>query len=258
MYNFIDVNEVSEVLLPSEALQINGEYIENLIEGYRTLHVAGREALSPDLNTFETGVRDGAGVKGKRYPARTIVVTYQLIADTPEAFRSAYNKLGAILDVENAKLIFNDENDKYLIGTPSGIGAVEAGTNSVTGEFEIFCADPFKYSVEEYVVKPDEKTGAFIIDYNGTYKSYPKLEATFYDEDEIVGESKKELLEAGKADCGYVAFFNDEEKIIQLGDPNEDDTENYPKAQTLINQKFNETGKWNAYPDYKAFSKAFI
>ena len=47
MYNFIDVNEVSEgVVLPSEALQINGEFIENLIPGYRTLNVSGREALS--------------------------------------------------------------------------------------------------------------------------------------------------------------------------------------------------------------------
>ena len=56
MYEFRDVNEYSEgTKLPSEALKINGEYIENLITGYRTLTVSGREALSPELNYFETG-----------------------------------------------------------------------------------------------------------------------------------------------------------------------------------------------------------
>ena len=39
MYNFIDVTEASEgYVLPSEALKINGEYIEDLISGYRTLN----------------------------------------------------------------------------------------------------------------------------------------------------------------------------------------------------------------------------
>lgn len=46
MYKFIDTNEVSESVLPSEALNMNGEYIEHLIPGYRTLSVRGRESLS--------------------------------------------------------------------------------------------------------------------------------------------------------------------------------------------------------------------
>lgn len=97
MYNFIDTNEASEsVVLPSEALRINGEYIENQISGYRTLTVSGREALSPELETYETGVRDGSMLKSRRYPARTITVTYQLIAESNEAYRAAYNKLAQI------------------------------------------------------------------------------------------------------------------------------------------------------------------
>ena len=66
MYGFRDVNETSDsVILPSEAMQINGEYIENLVEGYRTLSVSGRESLSPEIDTFETGIRDGAQIKNK-------------------------------------------------------------------------------------------------------------------------------------------------------------------------------------------------
>lgn len=238
MYEFRDITaKVSEGnILPSEALMINGEYIENLIPGYRTLSVSGREALSPELETYETGIRDGSTLQNKRYPARIITVTYQLIAESNEAFREAYNQLGGILNVEEAELIFADEPDKFFKGTPSAIGAVPPGRNAVKGEFELFCADPFKYSVVEYEATPIE--GSFLIDYNGTYKSYPTLEAEFYNEDE------SEAALTGNGDCGYVAFFNEEEKIIQLGNPDESDDETYAKSQTLVNQKFDSEIAW--------------
>lgn len=246
MYNFIDVIETSEgVSLPSEALKINGEYIEDLIEGYRTLTVEGREALSPELSTYETGIRDGATLKGKRYPARTIKITYQLIAATNEDFRAAYNKLASILNVKDAELIFNDETDKFFIGTPSEIGEVQPGRNSVVGEFYILCTDPFKYSVVEYEAEAVLDSDSILVDYEGTYKSFPKLVAEFCNENEASedGESVVELT--GNGDCGYVAFFNEDEKIIQLGDPDEvDGEEAYAKSQTLVNSVFKSANGW--------------
>ncbi len=246
MYNFIDVTEVSEsVVLPSEALKINGEYIENLISGYRTLTVSGREALSPELTAYETGVRDGSVVKNKRFPARTIIVKYQITAESSEAFREAYNQLAYILNVEDAELIFNDEQDKFFIGTPSYIGEVEPGMNSVVGEFEIYCADPFKYSVVEYEATPSLDESSILIDYNGTYKAYPTLEADFYTEEDADGETAGRLTGAG--DCGFVAFFNEDERIIQLGDPDEEDGTNpYAKSQTLANQSFTKNNAWGS------------
>lgn len=245
MYNFIDVNEASEsVVLPSEALKINGEYIENQIVGYRTLHVSGREALSPELSTYETGVRDGSVLKSKRFPARTIIVTYQIVAESSEAFREAYNQLAAILNVEDAELIFNDELDKFFVGTPSYIGEVEPGMNSVVGEFEILCADPFKYSMIEYEARPSLDESSILIDYNGTYKAYPTLEADFYNEEDADGDSIGTLT--GSGDCGYVSFFNEDEKIIQLGDPDEEDGNPYAKSQTLANQTFAKSNAWGS------------
>ena len=243
MYNFVDTIEASEgVVLPSEALMINGEYIENQISGYRTLSVQGREALSPDVESYETGVRDGSRLKSKRYPERIIIVQYQLKADSNEAFREAYNQLGRILDVTEAQLIFNDEQDKFYTGTPCIIGAVPPGKNAVVGTFEILCTDPFKYSVEEYESTPDMDDGSVMIHYQGTYKSFPILEADFYEEAED-GETSKELT--GNGDCGYVAFFNEDEKIIQLGDPDEADIEDgFPKSQTMINQTFMGDTAW--------------
>lgn len=246
MYNFIDVNEASEgYVLPSEALQINGEYIENLIPGYRTLNVKGREALSPDIVSYSTGVRDGSKLQSKRYPERIITVTYQLVSASNEDFRAAYNKLGAILDVEDAELIFNDEQDKYYVGTPCIIGEVEPGRNAVVGTIEILCTDPFKYSVLEYEAAPSADDGTILIDYNGTYKSFPILQADFYKEEEVAADGETAKALTGNGDCGFVAFFNEAEKIIQLGDPDEADKEGaFAKAQTLMNQTFMGSTAW--------------
>lgn len=242
MYNFIDVTATSEgTFRPSEALKINGAYIEDLIPGYRTLHVAGREALAPEVYTFETGIRDGSGLTSKRYPARTITITYQLIAESNAAFRSAYNALGGILDVIDAELIFADEPDKYFTGTPSNIGEVEPGRNAVVGQFEILCLDPFKYSVQEYEATLESDESGILIDYNGTYKSFPTLQVDFAE------ETEPDTL-TGKGECGYIAFFDANENIIQLGDPEEmdEDANAYPKSQAVINQKFCYSNSWTS------------
>ena len=242
MYNFIDVIDNSEgTFLPSEALKINGKYIENMIPGYRTLTVAGREALTPEVYTFETGIRDGSGLSSKRYPARTIIVTYQLIAENSAAFRAAYNALGGILDVVDAQLIFADEPDKYFTGTVSNIGEIEPGRNAVVGQFEITCLDPFKYSVDEYEATLATDGSGILIEYGGTYKSFPTLQVDFAE------ETEPDTL-TGKGECGYVAFFNEHENIVQLGDPDEVDglETGFAKSQAVINQKFCYSNSWTS------------
>lgn len=173
MYEFRDINEnLSFVAMPAEAMQINGAYLETEIEGYRTLYVKGREALSPELEILEIGTKDGATRKNKRYPTRIITVGYQLISTSSEAFREAYNKLGATLNVNDAELIFNDESDKYFIGTPTYISEVAEGRNAITGEIEITCLDPLKYSVAEFEAEASvDDPSSILIDYNGTYKA---------------------------------------------------------------------------------------
>lgn len=246
MYQFVDTIEASAGAgRPAEALKINGAYIEDLVDGYRTLTVSGREALSPELSHFETGIRDGSKLKSKRYPARIIIVTYQLSATSSQAFRTSYNRLAAILDVENAELIFDDEPDKFFIGTPSAINEVEPGMNTVVGEIEFTCGDPLKYSVIEYEATTSLDSSSILIDYNGTYKAYPRLEAAFYSESDVKADGTTAGTLTGSGDCGYVAFFTEAEKIIQLGDPDEVDGSNaYARSQTLANQAFEGSGSW--------------
>lgn len=228
MYSFRDVTESSTVTdIPSEALKINGSYIEDKIPGYRTLYASGRELLAPALTTTEVTRRDGVIYASRRFPERVITVGFQLIAESNTAFREAFNSLSQILNVENATLIFADEPDKFFVGTPSGIGSIDPGRNAVTGEIEITCCDPYKYSVNEYTAVPDSG-GVITVNYGGTVPGFPVLSANF---DNLAVNSTAD-------GCGYVAFVNDRGKIIQLGDPDELDGETYEKSQTLINKSF--------------------
>lgn len=252
MYTFTDTTERSEASLPSEALKINGEYIENQITGYRTLYVSGREALSPELTTIETGSRHGSVLNYSRYPSRTITVGYQLIETSPENFRKAYNDLGAILSIKNSELIFADEPDKFFIGCHSSMGEIEAGRNCVIGEFEFTCLDPFKYSVQEYEAVPVTVDGgmAFQVNYGGTVPGRPVFEVDFYKSED--GDKSAE----GR--CGYVAFFNDNEKILQFGNPEElseeqieivdTSTNTYlvPTTEISLNHTFKQSNSWNS------------
>lgn len=256
MYKFRDaiVGASAGQNLSSEALKINGNYIENIIPGYRTLSTSGREALAPIVDSFSVGTQNGSRIKNKRYPERVITVQYQIVTHSPEEFRAAYTKLAYILDVEDAELIFNDEPDKFFIGTPCGIGSVPTGRISVVGEFEILCADPFKYSVSEYeaIAQDIDATAddgttyrgkAFVINYKGTYRAFPRLISEFRGDIEN-GVNNVALTRNGEA--GFVGFFNDRGKVIQLGTDDNLDNEAEPKSQILINQTFQNSTSWGA------------
>lgn len=198
--------------LPAEALSINGTYIENVIPGYRTLTVSGRETMAQEIKEAEVGRHDGAFFQYRRYPTRDIVVKYQILAGSNSAYREAFIKLNELLDFEEGQLIFADEPDKYFTGTPTDVDLPEPGLNNAVGEFTLHCEDPFKYSTTEKTVNmsSDENGDYFAVTYSGTHKAYPRLEADFYQtdtEDDTHGE------------CSYVAFMTEDEKVLQFGDP---------------------------------------
>lgn len=151
MYNFVDTTtgSASSSALPAEALQINGAYIENEIEGYRTLYVLGRELTEAEITELQIGQMDGSEYRNSRIVSRSITVGYQLLTDSPEDFREKFNELNKILNQKEAKLIFADEPDKYFIGTKSEVGDVKEGRLNVTGEFVFYCCDPYKYAAAE-------------------------------------------------------------------------------------------------------------
>lgn len=151
MYAFVDtVNSgIVGTNLPTEAMSYNGVYLENEIDGYRTLSVTGRELMESEVTDQEVDGMDGSYYRYKTTPARTITVKYQLRARGSREYREAYNKMNKLLSGEQVKVIFNDESDKYFIGTKTSNTQVDGGSNNVIGEIEIYCSDPRKYSTTE-------------------------------------------------------------------------------------------------------------
>lgn len=246
MYKFVDTTErQEEQILPSEALNFNGVYFENVIPGYRTLYVSGRELIESEITDLDTDTMNGSRYRRRRYKPRTITVGYQLIAKSNEAFRKAYNKLNSLLDAEEAKLIFLDEPDKYYVGTKVDAGDVPAGRNAITAELTFYCSDPFKYSVKEYEVTPTLDSGTtFAVDYKGTYKAHPIFEATMKD-----------------SENGFIGYVDQDKHILQFGDIEEADGENYKANETLatlqdfINAEDDVNGKDYMHPFYGAKGK---
>ena len=248
MYEFIDTNgHESTVSLPTEAVSLNGTYLENIIEGYRTLYVSGRESLATELNTFSVGVADGENFKGRRYPSRVLTIGFQLLCPDEAEFRLRFNQLNNILSIEEADFIFNDERDKFFTGYPVMDAEIEPGLNNVTGEWHIYCLYPFKRSIAPITKSTDDASGVtisgntatFTFDYDGVIPARPVLRAEF--------ASAKEGGDYNEdGDCGFVAFLNADESIIQLGNPEVIDVDELNANGTLANSEFDALTDWTA------------
>ena len=132
---------------PAEAMLIDGQYIEDLIPGYSTLQVSGRELLSQSIEKQTIGKSDGEFIQYVRNPSREIVVGYRLAAADSLSFRQAFYKLNDILHGDSHQVSFNDDPSKYWIATFSDIDDVPKGRNAITSSFTLFVPDGIAHSV---------------------------------------------------------------------------------------------------------------
>ena len=126
---------------------IDGQYIEDLIPGYSTLQVSGRELLSQSIEKQTIGKSDGEFIQYVRNPSREIVVGYRLAAADNLSFRQAFYKLNSILHGDSHQVSFNDDPSKYWIATFSDIDDVPKGRNAITSSFTLFVPDGVAHSV---------------------------------------------------------------------------------------------------------------
>ena len=151
-YSKISKDTSSELrLLPSEAMKFNGVYLEDEIDGYRTLSVSGRELIAYDISDNSISGGDGSRFLGAYLPSRTITVQYILESGSPEELRDKFNSLNRLLSKKQAVISFNDEPDYEFIGTLGGSGGVPEGRLNVIGTFDIVCSDPYKYKTVQTV-----------------------------------------------------------------------------------------------------------
>ena len=214
MYAFVDtVNSgIVGTNLPTEAMSYNGVFLENEIDGYRTLSVTGRELMESEVTDQKIDGMDGSYYRYKTTPARTITVKYQLRARGSREFRDAFNKMNKLLSGEQVKVIFNDESDKYFIGTKTSNTQVDGGSNNVIGEIEIYCSDPCKYSTTEKEFTASD--GVLNIVNEGTVPVSIDYDITTASE------------------TGYIGLVS-EEGIMQYGKIEELDGETYKQSEWL-------------------------
>jgi predicted phage tail component-like protein len=194
-------------------MSYNGVYLENEIDGYRTLSVTGRELMESEVKHTEIDGMDGSYYRYKTTPARTITVKYQLKARGSREFREAYNKMNKLLSGEQVKVIFNDESDKYFIGTKTSNTQVDGGSNNVIGEIEIYCSDPRKYSTTEKEFTATD--GVLNIVNDGTVPVSIDYDITTTSE------------------TGYIGIVSTE-GVMQYGKIEELDSETYQQSEHLV------------------------
>ena len=132
---------------PAEAMLIDGQYIEDLIPGYSTLQVSGRELLSQSIEKQTIGKSDGEFIQYVRNPSREIVVGYRLAAADNLSFRQAFYKLSGILHGDTHQVSFNDDLSVYWNAVLTDVDDVPKGRNAITSSFTLFVPDGIAHSV---------------------------------------------------------------------------------------------------------------
>lgn len=148
LYEFTDTLSMpKDSPLPSEALNIDGKFLEEIVPGYRTLNVVGRELAATQVQTHQLGIRDGTRQVYSRIPDRLITIKYRLEAENNELFRDYFNKLNiALYSEKDVPLWFNDEPEMMWTGSKSDVEEVAEGVNCITSTFTILLSDPYKYT----------------------------------------------------------------------------------------------------------------
>lgn len=252
-YTYTDTTagSISTTARSAESICLDDVWLEDVIPGFRVLYTKGREALPLDISTLIIPLKDGEYVTGKRWTSRTITIGFRLLTGGPVAYRVAFNSLFSYLKGEH-KLIFNDEQDKFFIGTFQGLDSGESGTDNCVGEITFFCSNPFKYSVIEHEAGTslNNVTGAdgitrnlrtFHITYNGILPAYPRFQTKFRD---INTGTLEGNLPSQAGECGYVAFSDVNGNVLQFGNPDEADGITYPKNQMLIDTILYNKNSW--------------
>ena len=215
MYDFVDTTEIApEISLPAEAMKINDVYLEDVISGYRTLYVKGRETPEIEVSDMDIGHSDGSYEQYRRYKPRTITVGFRLEAESAEDFRTKYNSLNSYIKQRSSKLIFADEPDKYYTGTFDGASDVPTGINRVISELSFYCADPFKYAVAEKTFTATD--GVLTVENEGDVAVPIDYKVTMH------------------SDNGYIGIVG-AEGVMQYGLVEEADGEDYIASETLAN-----------------------
>ena len=133
MYEYRDINEYAYPSKVSVQTIINGINLDEVLEGFITLSVKGRELVNRTDGELE---------------GRTLVIEYALMAKNNKDFREQFEWLNYYLKDKDLKIIFTDDEDFYFTGDINTASEVDGNANHVKSIFEIKCKEAYKEAVE--------------------------------------------------------------------------------------------------------------
>lgn len=137
MYSFKDTTinlNSSKRFLPTSAMMYDGMYLEDLIEGYQTLTVEGREMLSVEVE--QQDIQIGSIITNQKIPPRTLKITYKLEDRDPEKLQFKFKELlNYLYRNEDVEIRFHDELDFYYYGRYTSTDTVPGDSNSIISSF---------------------------------------------------------------------------------------------------------------------------
>lgn len=203
--------------LNPEAVAIDGVFLENVVDGFRTLAVSGRELLNMEFSREQVG--HNYILYDHWQSTKTITVKYILQAASAQELVEKYNEMNAFLNFTEARVQFNDEPDKYFIGSMGQASAPQAGMLKFISTYTIEFSDPHKYSVVDKTftgaVDPADGVMKIVIENNGTVPADISYDVVHADEN------------------GYLGFVS-EQGAAQIGNPEETDNAQVPQSQWLF------------------------
>lgn len=217
--------------MSSEAVSLDGEYIENHVSGYHTINVSGRESLEYLITDEERPVgMDGMEYYGKRQGGRTLTVRFALTAPTAAEFMARFRKLKNFCRGENRTIRFADEPNAHYTGTLEAIEPPDEGQLNIMGEMRFYCADPYLVSDLITTVAALVEDGKLVahIDNDGSGEVYPVYRIRH------------------KAENGYIGIVHTG-GAFEMGNIEEADTTPYEQSEALFNT---ETDGFDVFKPY--------
>ena len=206
----------------NEAVSIDGIFIENKVEGYRTLSVSGRESLEYAITDKDRPLEmDGMECYGKRQLSRTLTVRYKLTATTAYEFMTRYRKLKDFLRGESRVIRFADEPNAHYVGTLQSLDSPEPGCLNVVSEMTFYCSDPYLVSDVITTVTASIEDGKLIarVDNDSSGDVYPVYRIKHRTENGYIGiVHKSGAFEMGNIEEADGSTYKQSESLASLED----------------------------------------
>lgn len=181
---------------PNCAVSVNGNWLEDLVHGYRTHSVTGRNTSSMEITEVTVGNSNGSRYRRKRDESKDITVSFGITGEDEQSIHKLSEMLQKTLNTAESKFIFYDEQDVYWIGTVNSfsedwVNASGSDAKAMTGEFVIHCSDPYRYATVETTVTTNGRLGtnAVQLTNNGTVAVPLKIESYMWSGTQLLAYS---------------------------------------------------------------------